>query len=245
MKINNALTKFKNVRIRNSYRFKKADLADGLIAYYPFNGNANDESVNNNNGVVTGAVLTTDKNGDSNSAYFFDGNSDINTGTSILFDEAPDDFTISCWFYVDMLDFDGNIFTLIDNNGGTTGQNGYFIAIDDRGGISPTNGLNIISGGGGGASNIQINNVITMTGWYHLLFKGKANGPNTDVVVKINNVTQLDLLASGLRVDRDFPMQFGNDLSGTLGLVGKMDNIRFYNKSTTYIEDTALYNNYL
>ena len=33
------------------------DLTNGLIAYYPFNGNANDESGNSNDGLVYNAVL--------------------------------------------------------------------------------------------------------------------------------------------------------------------------------------------
>ena len=36
---------------------------DGLVAYYPFNGNANDVSGNGNNGTVSGATLTADKDG--------------------------------------------------------------------------------------------------------------------------------------------------------------------------------------
>ena len=48
---------------------------NGLIAWYPFNGNANDESGNNNNGVVNGAVLTTDRYNSTNSAYNFNFNS--------------------------------------------------------------------------------------------------------------------------------------------------------------------------
>jgi hypothetical protein len=47
--------------------------ANGLIAYYPFNGNANDESGNNHNGTAYGATLTTDRFGNTNSAYYFDG----------------------------------------------------------------------------------------------------------------------------------------------------------------------------
>jgi hypothetical protein len=35
-----------------------ADLTTGLVAYYPFNGNANDASGNGNNGTVYGATLT-------------------------------------------------------------------------------------------------------------------------------------------------------------------------------------------
>ena len=44
-----------------------------LAAYYPFNGNAYDASGNNNNGTVYGATLTTDRLGNPNSAYFFNG----------------------------------------------------------------------------------------------------------------------------------------------------------------------------
>lgn len=49
---------------------------DSLVAYYPFNGNANDESGNGHDGMVNGATLTTDKDGNSNSAYDFNGSSD-------------------------------------------------------------------------------------------------------------------------------------------------------------------------
>ncbi len=49
------------------------DISTGLIAYYPFNGNADDESGNNNNGIITGATLVSDKNGNANSAFSFNG----------------------------------------------------------------------------------------------------------------------------------------------------------------------------
>jgi hypothetical protein len=45
---------------------------DGLVAWYPFNGNANDESGNENNGLVVGPTLTTNRTGESNSAYLFE-----------------------------------------------------------------------------------------------------------------------------------------------------------------------------
>lgn len=44
---------------------------DGLVAYYPFNGNANDASGNGNNGTVSGATLTDNKDGDAEKAYEF------------------------------------------------------------------------------------------------------------------------------------------------------------------------------
>jgi hypothetical protein len=45
----------------------------GMVSYYPFNGNANDESTNNFNGTVIGASLTFDRFNQPNSAYSFDG----------------------------------------------------------------------------------------------------------------------------------------------------------------------------
>jgi hypothetical protein len=45
-----------------------------LIASYSFSGNATDESGNGNDGIVYGATLTTDRFGNANSAYEFDGN---------------------------------------------------------------------------------------------------------------------------------------------------------------------------
>lgn len=50
---------------------------NGLVGHWPFNGNANDVSGNNDHGKVVNAQLTTDRCGNPNSAYLFDGNSYI------------------------------------------------------------------------------------------------------------------------------------------------------------------------
>ncbi|MDM8522467.1 SBBP repeat-containing protein [Desulfococcaceae bacterium HSG8] len=53
---------------------------DGLVAYYPFDGDADDESGNGHHGTaVGGASLTSGRCGDTDSAYSFDGNSYIRT----------------------------------------------------------------------------------------------------------------------------------------------------------------------
>lgn len=49
----------------------------GLIACYPFNGNANDQTGNGNHGVASNVVPTADRFGNPNSAYFFNGNNSI------------------------------------------------------------------------------------------------------------------------------------------------------------------------
>ncbi len=78
-----------------------ADLSDGLVAYYPFNGNANDESSNGNHGTVFGATLTTDRFRDISSAYSFDGVDDyINIGQKPDF-PSWDVYAVSLWFLND------------------------------------------------------------------------------------------------------------------------------------------------
>lgn len=54
-----------------------AHRSEGLVAYYPFNGNADDESGNTYNGIVAGADLTDDAAGNAQGAYEFDGNGEI------------------------------------------------------------------------------------------------------------------------------------------------------------------------
>jgi hypothetical protein len=50
------------------------DITTDLVAYYPFSGNALDSSGNGFHGTLTGAILTTDRSGKSNSAFRFIGN---------------------------------------------------------------------------------------------------------------------------------------------------------------------------
>ena len=71
---------------------------NGLIAYYPFTGNALDESGNGFNLTVHGASLTTDRFGNQNGAYVFDGVSNylgIEGGKGI--DTVFQQVTIAAW----------------------------------------------------------------------------------------------------------------------------------------------------
>jgi PKD repeat protein len=81
----------------------QVNLSLGLIAHYPFTGNANDVSGNNINGVVTNAVLTTDKTNAANSAYYFNGrDSYIQLPFSNLYNfSAYSSFSISLWVLPD------------------------------------------------------------------------------------------------------------------------------------------------
>jgi hypothetical protein len=73
------------------------DLTLGLVAYYPFDGNAEDQSGHGRHGTVMGATLTADQHGVENSAYEFDGVDDCIYFGPVLPD--MDKMTVCIWVY--------------------------------------------------------------------------------------------------------------------------------------------------
>ena len=71
----------------------------GLVAWYPFNGNANDESGNSLNGKVDKAILTKDRFGILNKAYYFDSSRVITIPETVNKNLFP--LTISLWVQID------------------------------------------------------------------------------------------------------------------------------------------------
>lgn len=68
-----------------------------LVAYYPFNGNAHDESINENNGILFGPTLTADRFDQDSSAYSFDGVDDY----IVISDDStlnPENITLCAWY---------------------------------------------------------------------------------------------------------------------------------------------------
>jgi PKD repeat protein len=90
-------TKMNLIVVEASADSDDVDLSKGLVAYYPFNGNANDESGNGNHGVVHGASLASDRFGKFNSAFKFDGlESYIEIPDSSSLDFTSE-FSLSVW----------------------------------------------------------------------------------------------------------------------------------------------------
>jgi gliding motility-associated-like protein len=73
------------------------NLNRGLVAYYPFNGNANDETPNGNNGAVFNASLAPDRNSSPNSAYQFNSASKSRIVVSTLDKSMRNSFSYSFW----------------------------------------------------------------------------------------------------------------------------------------------------
>lgn len=155
--------------------------ASGLAAYYPFNGNANDVSGNGNNGVNSNSVLTTDRLGNSNSAYDFNFNGlswdaglhqEIYIPYNNSFNSAS--LTVSMWVYPRSYYFSGipgndkvsalirrYQYTYNNPNGGTWAMDMSNNTITCSILSASTNiNQNLLSV----SSNIQLNQ------WYHIIF---------------------------------------------------------------------------
>jgi len=175
---------------------------NGLIAYWPFNGNANDESGNGNNGTVNGAAFANDRFNSSNSAI-----NQVNNGSHIrtnnAINGAANNFTISFWANPTEAD--------IPVNQGITGGEGYAIMPV----IHPAHGSTFGSmysnaGVGINMGNNQIQ-VVEHTHLYigsPLVVTGNYSGWHNVVLVYDNHVPKLyidgNYVATGLQSNIQF-----------------------------------------
>lgn len=69
-----------------------------LLAWWPFNGNATDESGNGNHGVLNGVLPAEDRFGEVNAAFAFNGSSNIEIDNAFIAAFGTGSFTVSAWF---------------------------------------------------------------------------------------------------------------------------------------------------
>jgi hypothetical protein len=202
----------------------------GLVGYWPFNGNANDASGNLNNGTVNGASLTTDRFGNANAAYSFNGvdnNIYIAASASI---NVSTEWTISCWVKVNV--FPSYLSNIIWKSDGNAGMN-YKAHIRVN--------LNKQIDGYQGCNSPQLN---SNTGLLDNLKWNQITCIHTSTNQKIylNNVlVENKLFADPGCLTKD--MYIGYDpMVVNRAFNGVIDEVRVYNLALTEPEIGALYN---
>jgi hypothetical protein len=215
---------------------------NGLVGWWPFSGNANDESGNNYNGTVNGATLTTDRFGNVNSAYSFNGSSDyIQVADATALRLSGTDYTISVWFNETYLVNTEHQAIISKRNPYTPPANldGWLLYIDVL--TSPMGKVGIVPAGYPNtcaytANPITLNNWVNIVEVYHsgtqiveTYMNGVLNNTTTGVSSP-NNTTTL-------------PLYIGSDKeSNSYFFNGKIDDIGIWNRALTYQEITDLYN---
>jgi hypothetical protein len=206
---------------------------NGLVGYWPFNGNANDQSGNGNNGTVNGATLTTDRFGNANSAYQFLTNSEYINGIANSLNGTK--FTVSLWVWIDgMNNTTLNCFKFGSIPQGST-DGGYRIYSNLNGeelGVQMANGSNLVG------SNYNNN---SLQNWHHVV--GVYNESN--LLLYIDGILRSNAPASNYNinyVNQNFYIgNNGNTNNSNLNL-RKLDDIGIWNRALTQEEITNLYN---
>ena len=201
--------------------------ANGLVGWWPFNGNADDESGNGNNGVVNGATLADDRNGVSQRAYQFNSNT-INLGNSSQFSITNSGFTVSVWVNKSA---ETNLWHVLGKRNSCDGADfQYQIASN----VSPEG---VVWGGitPGENSIINSNIFINTNQWYMLV--GTFDGTSWKLYI---NGTLISSLSAPLTDNVNANLIVGNSGSCN-GFIGKIDDIAIYNRALTQAEVNALY----
>jgi hypothetical protein len=198
---------------------------DGLVGWWPFNGNSNDESGNGNNGTTgSGVTLTTDRFFSSNAAYDFNGSGNISLTS--LPTTGPQDFTISGWIKTNNTTVRKGIACWGQDN---PWQSTYFF-------VTNTGYLNFDFAYNGGP---QSSTFIADNQWHHVavtcisgLVQLYLDGQPTATALQMNPNISGANKALGANIDN----------SGSNNFVGSLDDIGIWNRALTQQEITALYN---
>lgn len=204
-----------------------------LLAYYPFNGNSNDESANNLHGTANGATLTSDRFGFAQSAYEFDGIDDfidvpvLNNGSKLP------SYTVSAWV---------NPYSIPQNE-----DRIYFYYNETSDGkiamcINSDGLVQAFHHDGSTWRETRSYSVLNVNDWHHIAFVW--DGQNLQLYINgtledglaINTLEVSDIGASIGRQDYWYNFNLFNR-----GLFhGKIDDVKIYGRPLSYYEITLL-----
>lgn len=215
---------------------------NGLIAYFPFAGNAHDESGCGNDGTVHGATLSTDRNGNHNDAYAFDGVADyIDYGTGEFLNLLAD-FSVSVWVKRDTLDSMDLVLAAGTGRSTSAYDHQFLLELDHdaahnqvvlaMGNASSTGYYHQHLGGEAAA--------IADTTWHHLVVT-LADDTSTmyidGIARSVNSGSLGDRLAAGLDDRRIGARSSG----GCCHFGGTIDDVRIYTRALSESEILALF----
>lgn len=227
-----------------SQLFSQVDLNKGLIAYYPFDGDAKDKSGRNNDPSFTKVSYTTDRFGKPNSACSFNGKDNyirIKDNPNLHFGQK---FSVTCWVMIkgfyggtchgnriimkgDADYLDGNFLLTYDDNHSSEGRN-----CETK---YPDRSRQSFYGGNAGPVT---DNYIVPEKWYQLTYT--YDGTNALLYVDCN------LQAKGTSKNYDFSNNYDlylgkmNNSQYPYWFNGLLDELRFYNRTLSRAEILAL-----
>jgi hypothetical protein len=226
---------------------------NGLVGWWPFNGNANDESGNGNNGTINGATLTTDRFGVVNNAFGFDG---INSFIEIINSNSiqpANAISISAWTLIEPNQSFGNFTRIISKIQSEPQNFATYQLITGASSELGKTGVTIRTGSGNSQltqgvyawSGTNSNNIVSQ--WQHIV--GTYDG-STLKFYQNGILISETAITGGLFYDSG-NLWFGKGKSGAFApgsdifFKGKIDDIGIWNRALTECEIADLYNTQL
>jgi hypothetical protein len=247
--INNNITNFTNsinilnqqyntliiilIGIQSQLNVTSNSLSSGLVAWYPFTGNAIDSSTYGNNGSVVGPSLTTDRFGKTNSAYNFNGSSYISVPHANQLNFGNNSFSISCWALCTGTSRYQHIVTKGDVPYPTKS---FYLRYDN-------DQLDFTSGNGATEAGIYTRSIVQVANkqnWHNIIVNYNATNSTSYLYYDGKLVKQSSIIPN--LSNTTGPMYFGVENpviqlpSGPQYFTGKIDEIRLYNRVLTDTE---------
>jgi hypothetical protein len=203
---------------------------NGLVGWWPFNGNANDESLNGNNGNSIIGNYTTDRNNIANSSFYGDGSgSGLNISAMNNFPFENSNRTISVWFQCDT-PFPSSDMVLFSYGDNTFATRFSVLLVNSTIGIEYMNGTVV--------GNFIPNNI-----WHNIVVTYNGTG-SSGISLYLDGVLLSSIISNPtntLNTQNSFIHTIGS-LNGIYNFVGKYDDIGIWNRELTQQEITELYN---
>ena len=205
-----------------------------MIAYFPFNGNVDDESGNGNNGTIIGGVTSTaDRHGNQNKAMQFNGTSgyiEVQNSTSL---QSPKNaLSITAWIWIDGYD-DIKVAGIV-NKTNTSSYGQYGLSYHEW---NNPNNINLYLNQGNVGFPAMVS--LGLLQWHFIatIFDGGK------MIIYVDGIKLGDKPYTGVISEDNNPITIGLDSPGSREyLKGKLDDIRIYNTSLSEEEMNCLYN---
>jgi hypothetical protein len=217
-----------------------ADLINGLVAYYPMNGNALDASGNGCNGASNSVTVTTNRLGEAGQAFAFDG-----TSSAIIIPDAvplrlgTGDFSLAVWVYETKRNASYQDCVVSKRGSGDT--NGWFLSLAGQNDPESPPGHFFYQVSGGDDPYMVSQAAIPLNQWHHLVAVYHSGSQTMQMFID----GTLDSSVSGTlpppNASTTNAMTVGND-SGAYIFNGNLDDLRIYNRALAPSEVLALFN---
>ena len=225
--------------------FSHPSLNDSLVAWYPFNGNANDESLNDNHGEVVGAILAVDRFGNENNAFSFEGQNccgtpdqniqEINIYQNIL--KLNEDYAVSCWMKSENIEkYQQCLFNSISHTGFAVEYNNEHVPDKIIYGVGSSNAFwDLIYASGTKSDFIQ-------NEWYNVVFVKSS----LEYSVYVNGILEgSSIVNESSNYTDSVGLRIGSIGGGHEIFNGVLDDIAIWNRELTSKEVEQLYSGFI